>query len=215
MATVTVKGMGSISVKPDLIRLDLDMQSRSKDCGEAMDHAESGLDELRNVLEEVGFSRDALRTASFDVHTEYESVPDENGNYRNVFKGYCCAHIMKLEFDLDTERLAQVLRAISTTEAAPQLSVCFTVRDAETIREELIRSSAANARRKAELLCDASGVKLGRLMKISYDRSEMNFISEARYSMDMRCLGVSAKSVSIEPDDIKLTDSAEFEWEIF
>ena len=30
----------------------------------------------------------------------------------------------------------------------------------------------------------------------------------------MNCLRSSAKAVSIAPDDIKLTDFAEFEWEI-
>ena len=213
MASVIVRGTGKISVKPDLIRLDLDMQSRSADCGEAMEKAENGLSELRGILEKLGFERDSLKTSDFNVRTEYESVPDENHVYHNVFKGYCCSHSMKLEFGFDTQRLAEVLRAISASEAAPQLSVCFTLKDEEAAREELIRISAANARKKAELLCDASGVKLGRLLKISYDRSDMSFISQARYGMDMNCLRAEAKAVSITPDDIQLTDSAEFEWE--
>ena len=39
MASVIVKGTGSISVKPDLIRLELEMQTRNTDCGEAMKKA--------------------------------------------------------------------------------------------------------------------------------------------------------------------------------
>ena len=38
--------------------------------------------------------------------------------------------------------------------------------------------------------------------------------SPVGYGMDINCLRASAKAVSIAPDDIKLTDSAEFEWEI-
>ena len=213
MASVIVRGTGNISVKPDLIRLDLDVQSRSSDCGEAMEKAENSLSELRDIIEELGFERDDLKTADLNVHTEYESVPDENNVYHNVFKGYCCSHSMNIEFAMDTERLALVLRAVSASEAAPQLSIAFALKDEEAAREELIRLSAANARKKAELLCEASGVKLGKLLKISYDRSDMSFVSQARYGMDMNCLRSSAKAVSIAPDDIKLTDFAEFEWE--
>ncbi len=214
MAVITVRGRSSISVKPDLIHLDLDMQSRDTDCGAAMEMAEASLWELRLVLESCGFEKGELKTSGFDVRTEYETVPDENGNYHNVFKGYCCAHTMNVEFPLDTQRLAEVLGRISATGAAPQLSVRFTVKDTEAAREELIRQSAADARRKAELLCEASGASLGKLVRISYDRSDMNMISEARYAMDTDCLRASAKAVSLDPDDIKLTDSAEFEWEI-
>ena len=214
MASVIVKGKGSISVKPDLIRLMLEMESRSKDCGEAMEMAGRELEELRDILAGFGFERDSLKTSDFNVRTEYESVHDENHEYHNVFKGYCCSHSLNIEFDLDTERLAGILRAVSASAAAPQLNICFTVKDEEPAREELIRLSAENARRKAELLCEASGVKLGSLLKISYDRSDMSFVSQARYGMDMNCLRAEAKAVSIAPEDIKLTDSAEFEWEI-
>ena len=214
MASIIVRGKGSISVKPDLIRLMLEMESRSKDCGEAMEMAGRDLEELRDILVGFGFERDSLKTSNFNVRTEYKSVHDENHEYHNVFKGYCCSHSLNIEFDLDTERLAGILRAVSTSSAAPQLEICFTVKDEEPAREELIRLSAENAKRKAELLCEASGVKLGRLLKISYDRSDMNFVSQARYGMDMNCLRAEAKAVSIAPEDIKLTDSAEFEWEI-
>ena len=213
MASVIVKGTGSISVKPDLIRIDIDMQTRSMDCGEAMEKSEKGFGELSGILEKLGFEEGSLRTASFNVRSEYESVPDENNVYHSVFKGYCCDHSMKTKFGMNTERLAAVLRAVSASEAAPSVSVCFTVRDEEAAREELIRKTAADARKKAELLCEASGVKLGKLLKISYDRSERPFISPTGFGMDMNCLRAEAKAVSIAPDDVKLTDFAEFEWE--
>ena len=214
MAAVTVTGKGNISVKPDLIDLGLNILTKDKDCGNAMDKAGSALEELRSILESCGFERDDLKTSDFSVRTEYETVPDENGNYRNVFKGYCCTHALHVSFPMDTQRLADVLGRISSSEAAPEISVRFTVSDPESAREELINLSAADARKKAELLCKASGASLGKLLRISYDRHDVNTYSQTGYGMDINCLRASAKAVSIAPDDIKLTDSAEFEWEI-
>lgn len=80
MAAVTVTGKGNISVKPDLIDLGLNILTKDKDCGNAMDKAGSALEELRSILESCGFERDDLKTSDFSVRTEYETVPDENGN---------------------------------------------------------------------------------------------------------------------------------------
>ncbi|WP_019679118.1 SIMPL domain-containing protein [Ruminococcus flavefaciens] len=214
MASIIVRGTGSISVKPDLIDLGLDVQTRSKDCGEAMEKAEAALTELRTVLEGLGFERDSLKTSNFNVYTEYESVSDENGMFRNVFKGYCCSHSMSLQFPMNTELLASVLRDISSSSATPQLSVRFSVKDTEAVRDELIRLSAADAKHKALVLCEASGAKLGKLLKISYDRTEKSFESQACYDLDMNCMRASTKAVNISPDDISLTDCSEFEWEM-
>ena len=109
MAAVTVTGKGNISVKPDLIDLGLNILTKDKDCGNAMDKAGSALEELRSILESCGFERYDLKTSDFSVRTEYETVPDENGNYRNVFKGYCCTHALHVSFPMDTQRLADVL----------------------------------------------------------------------------------------------------------
>lgn len=214
MATVTVVGKGSISVKPDLICLGLNIQITDRDCEKAMDKAEASLDELRSILWNCGFEKDDLKTLNFSVRTEYETVPDGNGNYHNVFKGYCCAHDLSVSFPLDTQRLAVVLGRIASSAAAPEISVRFTIKDAESVREELIRMSAADARKKAELLCKASGARRGKLLRISYDRPDINMNSPVGYGMDINCLRASAKAVSIDPEDIHLTDSAEFEWEI-
>lgn len=215
MATITIKGTGSTSVRPDTIRLGFELKARSTDCGEAMDKAAAGAEELRGVLADQGFERGELKTASFDVRAEYETQPDERGAYRSVFTGYCCAHSMKLELPLDTKRLADVLRAVSGTDAAPEIRVSFIAKDTEDAKRELMRSCAENAREKAELLCSACGSKLGKLLKISSGASEFEPVSATGFAADISLMRApKAAAIDIEPDDIKLSDCAEFEWEL-
>lgn len=216
MATITIKGTGSASVRPDTIRLGFELKARSMDCGEAMDKATAGADELRGILVDMGFQRDELKTAGFDVRAEYQSQPDEKGAYQSVFTGYCCDHSMKLEFPLDTKRLAEVLRAVSDSEAAPEIRVSFIAKDTEEAKRELMRSCAENARRKAELLCDASGARLGKLIRISSTASGFEPVSATGFSADISFMRAAPKAAAIDivPDDISLQDSAEFEWEL-
>lgn len=66
-------------------------------------------------------------------------------------------------------RLSLALSAIAGCLSHPQLSVAFTVKDATAINEAMLRSAAANAKKKAEILCEASGVTMGDLIAIDYN----------------------------------------------
>ena len=115
-------------------------------------------------------------------------------------------------------RLSQALAAIAKCLAQPELSIAFTVKDATAVNEALLREATVNAKRKAELLCEASGVKLGQLLTIDYNWGELNIYSDTRYDMAEYCMidaaPMMAKSIDIEPDDIDVRDTATFVWEI-
>ena len=101
--------------------------------------------------------------------------------------------------------------------AEPEISIRFTVKDPSAVNEELLRSAAENAKKKAELLCSASGVKLGDLVNIDYNWGELSIYSRTNYEMDMDCMkacAVDSYSLDIEPDDIDATDTVTFVWEI-
>lgn len=70
---------------------------------------------------------------------------------------------------------------------------------------------------KAELLCEASGVKLGQLLTINYNWSELNIYSDSTYDLlpsFLREEPIKARHIEIEPDDIDVKDNAVFVWEI-
>ena len=70
--------------------------------------------------------------------------------------------------------------------------------------------------KKAEILCDASGVVLGKLLSIEYNWGELDICSDTRYSLAEDCLvaPMMANCIDIEPDDITVSDTAVFVWEI-
>ena len=85
------------------------------------------------------------------------------------------------------------------------------------MNDALLREATINAKKKAELLCEASGVTLGQLLTIDYNWGELNIYSDTRYDMAEDCLmalPTSATSIDIEPDDIDVRDTATFVWEI-
>ncbi|MCI5837955.1 MAG: SIMPL domain-containing protein [Christensenellaceae bacterium] len=217
MKTITVKGVGKVSVKPDLIVVSMTLTSEDKEYEKTMELAAEKIKLVTEKIEKIDFEKDAIKTKDFHVNTNYESVKNKNGAYERVFKGYSCIQRVRIEFDFDTKTLAKVLSAISACLANPELSVSFTVKDPSSVSEELLRAAARNAREKAEILCDASGVKLGALASVDYSWGEVNVYSETDYSVDRACMLKAASGIAnidIEPDDIKVNDSATFVWEI-
>lgn len=218
MATkiITVKGVGNVSVKPDLIVVSMKLATEDREYEKTMELAAQRISLINGSLEKIGFKKNSVKTTDFNVRTNYESVKDKSGNYKSVFKGYVCNHNLKVEFDFNTKMLASVLSAISESLAKPEFSISFTVKDSSAVCGELLKSAVKNAKEKAEILCSASGVKLGELVSIDYNWGEIDLYSDTNYEVGDRFMAKAAclSNIDIQPDDIKTTDTATLVWEI-
>lgn len=215
MRTITVKGIGAVSVKPDLIVLRLSMETAEYEYDAAMKAAAEKIDFLNKALEAAGFEKKSAKTADFRVRADYDRLNDGKGNYTSVFMGYKCRHELKIEFDFDTKRLAKALSEISECIAKPEISIDFTVKDSSAVSGELLKAAVKNAREKAEILCAASGAKLGELLSIDYNWGELHLYSATDYDVEGKCMMLgAADDMDIEPEEIKARDTATFAWEI-
>lgn len=214
--TITVKGVGAVSVKPNLMVVSMVLNSKDMDYEKSISLATNQVEELRSALVNVGFKKVDLKTLDFDIHVAEKRVRDKEGDYKYVFDGYECRHRLKLEFDLDTKVLGKALSAIATCSATPNISIDFSVKDSNAVSAEILKKATQNAIQKAEILCESANVKLGALVTIDYNWGEINITSRTR------CLGSSKvcaptmafAEMDIEPEDIDAEDTATFVWEI-
>ena len=218
--TITVRGTGTVSAKPDRIELTLNLSTLDPDYAKAAEESGRKLSAITDTVESAGFPKDELKTTNFNVMTEYRGVRDpETGEYRQEFAGYRIAHGLLLSFPLSIDKLAELLGGISECGAEPEMNIRFTLEDPEAFRKAALESAAANAREKAEILCAASGVKLGTLLSIQYDWNEVRFASETSFDTANGAgaprLAKAAFAESVTPRDITLSDNAGFVWEIF
>lgn len=215
--TITVKGIGKVTAAPDYVVISMSLLAQENDYEETLELAVKKIDLLNASLEEIGFEKKSVKTTNFNVRTDYERVKDRNGNYKSVFNGYICSHRLKVEFDFDTKRLAQTLYALSKCLAQPELSISFTVKDPSAVNKELLKSATINAKERAQILCEASGVELGQLLTIDYNWGELNIVSHTDYMLEEKCMAMPVgglADIEIEPDDIDVSDTATFVWEI-
>ena len=105
MRTITVKGVGAGTFRPDCIRITIELKAADADYSLAMELANVQTEELQKAVAEAKIQTEELKTTNLNVSTEYESVPDGNGGWKQEQTGYCCTHQMVLELPLDFELL--------------------------------------------------------------------------------------------------------------
>lgn len=211
---ITVNGVGRITAAPDTVSLSAKLLSTDKDYAIAVENSAAQLEKLKNAVSKLGFDEKALKTSNFAVNANYESVNDGNGRYKRVFTGFSCVHDLVLEFDFDSKRLADVIAAVAESLSEPDISIDFTVKNTDKLRDELLKNAVANARKKAELLCGAAGVTLGALVSIDYSSDNLVPGCETSYTVDAKCARLTAsRAVNTVPEDIVITDNVQIIWE--
>lgn len=217
--TLRVTGMGIVSLKPDMTRINITITGTFKEYAETLQRSSDDTRALREALEPIGFTSDMLKTIAFNVDPRYEGYNDKNGNYRQRFVGYEFRHMLKLEFMSDNDRLGKVLYALAHSSVTPEFSISYTVKDKEAAKQTLIANAVKDAIRKAEVLAEAAEVNLGFITNIDYSVSDGVFEVRPMYGRAMKACVTAEEDcngydMDIEPEDIRVSDSVTVVWEI-
>lgn len=69
--TITVKGIGRATAKPDTVVISMSLDSRAMDYDKAMEIASVNIQDINRTLVDTGFEKDAVKTTNFNVRTDY------------------------------------------------------------------------------------------------------------------------------------------------
>lgn len=214
MRTITVEGMGHASVKPDFVEVHITLRTSHKGYRIAVDMLEKKFEKLREILANIGIKGDSVMTTDFNISTEYMRITDTYYNEKDVFNEFLCRQNLKLEFDFDPKRVEEVLAALSGCFTHPVFCVKFTLKNRNVLEEKILRSAVQNAKRQAEILCEASGAKLGKLINIDYYWNNERVYSNTQFDMKMPYMPECGYICTMEPENINFVENAKFVWEI-
>lgn len=211
---IRITGTGNIKVKPDMTRVTMTISDIDKQYEKALAVSSQNSESLRKIVSELGFSVSDLKTVSFDVKVENTNYRDRNDNWRERFAGYRVNHCLKIEFESDNTLLGKLLGAVAGCNAKPQLNISFFVKDAEGAKNLLLGNAIKDAKQKAAVLAEASGVVLNEIQSIDYSWGELRFESRPDM-MRMACEETYGDlRMDIEPDDIDASDNVTVVWAI-
>ena len=84
MRTITVRGVGNVSAKPDYITIAMNIESIRKDYDGAMKDASERISKLQDVAVSSGYTKEELKTTSFNGDRRKFCVIDVPRQYENL-----------------------------------------------------------------------------------------------------------------------------------
>lgn len=215
--TIAVKGVGKCSFAHDTIRIFAEIERRDREYEKALKLAAHAVELLKSAVKRRGFAENDLKTSSFNVNAEYESVRDPDGSYKNEFAGYCVRYDMQLSFECDTEKLRGVLAAAAKSGAEARLNISFELAAKEAAVDAALALAAEDAKRKAASIAKAMDVRLLKVLNIEQSGVSHSFVSRTEFREDAvaaKMMNARSAIAGIAPHDIETEESVTAVWEI-
>lgn len=213
--TIRVKGKGNISVKPDMIRIDIIANEVCKEYDEIIEKSALCIKKIKETVGRAGISDKELKTVKFDVDSNYESYRDKNGNYKSRLVGFQYTQKFYIQFPNDNSQLGKILYELSHCDINIEFSIKHTVKDITVVKNELLAKAVEDSKIKAEILSKAFGVILGDIINIDYSWGEIEIYSEPIQNYYLAESTISEPyNIDIEADDIDVQDTVTIVWEI-
>ena len=212
-ATMKINGTGQMRVSPDLAVVSMTVRAKDMDFNKAVKELNEKTAQLNKKLLNAGFSKEEIKTSQLNVQ--------ENGHWRNgnyVDSGYVASQYIELRFKRDQQRMSRLMETFSKEKGAEALfHFGFSLSDEarQKANEELIKKAIQDARNKATLIANASGVKLGKIRNIVYGQPEYQPVPMYKESMQMSARGASDQAMpDIEVQEIEMQDVITIFWEM-
>lgn len=217
MRTITIKGTGKAIRNPDLVICKISATTLEEEFNDSLESMNKLVDDIKISLKENGFNDDDLKTVTFDINQRYGHVKKGiiNKEYQQKFLGFQIEHELKLEFDLDNNKITKLVNCLKKFSDNIEFRLIFTVKDKESMKKEILINATENARFHAEILAEASSAKLGKLIKINYGWVDVNFESNTDLSNAMEFTdAIDYSMIDINPEEIEISDNVTFVWEL-
>ena len=161
--TLTVNGKGEMSAAPDVAYLNLAVETIAKSASQAVkENAEKTNSVIEAIKAKLG-ENDKVSTAGYNLSPIYEY---NNQTKKSEFKGYKASNQIVVE----VHNLKQIGAIIdSTAEAGLNniQSLRFDTTKSAELRKKALAEAVKDAKATAEILAQAAGVKITRILQLS------------------------------------------------
>lgn len=161
--SINVAGVGTVRVRPDIVRVSLGVQTRNEAIAQAVAENNQAATRVLGVIREYGVAEEDAQTSSFYVYTQQRV--DESGN---PIEGSIYVVDNTLTITLkEPAKLGDLLKAAVAAGANNIYGVNFDINDPSQPIEEARKKAIVDARTRAETMATAAGVTLGDPIRIS------------------------------------------------
>jgi uncharacterized protein YggE len=208
---ITVAGEGKVTGKPDLALITLGVATLRPTVGEAREAAATALTGILDSMRANGVADDDIQTSQLNIYPEYDYSND--GNQR--LRGFRVNNTVTAKLrDIDTTSDVVDDAVSAGGDETTIQSIAFTIDDPENLREQARAAAVADAKRRAETLASASGVKIGNPINISESGGFQPPLPYAERAIAADAASQAGASTPIEPGELDVIINVSVTWEI-
>jgi uncharacterized protein YggE len=200
---ISVTGEATISVPPDLARIEAGVTTDAKTAREASDANNAAMGKVLLALKSTGIDEKDYQTSRLSLQPQYAN---QNRPGPNVLTGYRATNRVTVKLR-DILKVASVIDAVTEAGGNDIGGINFMVSNASKLFDDARAQAIADARRKAEIYAKAAGVALGAPLSISEEGSPGPV-------MFRRAAAPMAADVAIAPGEETLRVTVGVSWAI-
>ena len=166
--TITVVGVGKVSLVPDIARLDVGAQDSATTVAEAKSKVDAQVAAILAALRASGIADKDIQTSNYSIYYEQPQVlPEAQQGTAAEKPGVYHVSNMLLVTVRDVTKAGDVLDAAVNAGANQVFGVTFTVSDENKWESQAREKAVADATARAQELARLIGLQLGQVLAVS------------------------------------------------
>ena len=199
-------GDGEVLVTPDIAIVNIGVTSRATDAAAALAANSADLAKVIDAIKAAGVAEKDIGTSGFNINPVYRQT-DQPSDQPPAIIGYEVSNQVRVTIR-DVKSSGGILDAVVKAGANQVYGIAFDIADRKAAAEGAIKAAIADARAKAELMAEAAGVRLVRILSINANENGGGGVPVfAR--MDMK-----AAPAPVMPGERPVSANASITWEI-
>ena len=204
-ATVTISGEGSVRAAPDIASITIGVVTEAKEAGAALEANSTRMQNLVAAVKAAGIADADVGTSS--VSLEPRLVYPDDGKGAPRIESYVARNTLSVTVR-QLAKLGPLLDAAVAKGGNDVGALVFDNSDREALTDKARAAAGADARRRAEVIATAAGIRLGRVLSIE-EGGDVPIPMPPRPRAMM-----AAKAVPIEAGSQEILARATITWEI-
>ncbi|WP_210469289.1 SIMPL domain-containing protein [Sporosarcina sp. 6E9] len=151
---MTVTGIGSFSIAPDIVQIQLEVRTESKQLSQAQQENAELMDLVIDSLLELGIARENIQTVSYNISPQYDYVEG-----RQVFRGYEVINAIDVKIN-NIEQAGMIIDTAVRNGVNQVSNIRFSVENEQIPYQEALSLALKNALAKAQTIANTIHLKL-------------------------------------------------------
>jgi uncharacterized protein YggE len=163
-ATLTADGVGMVFAQPDTVIITIGVTTRGDTPAAALDANSTDMQSVIDAILGAGVDEADVTTSGFSISPVYSNQRDEQQPQR--ITGYTVSNQVTVRIR-DIATSGDVLNQVVAAGANQINGIRFDIAEPQPLQDEAMAAAIADAQRKAELMAEAAGVQLVRVLTVS------------------------------------------------